>query len=145
MPIDRRKLLRRALLWLAGLLVAAQLVPYGRAHHNPPSVQEPEWDSPATRELARRACFDCHSNQTHWPWYSSLAPVSWLVQRDVDGGRSMLNFTEFQQQQRQARGAADEVRDGGMPPWFYLPMHPNARLSNLERAALVEGLQSTLE
>jgi hypothetical protein len=70
----------------AALLVALiQAVPYGRAHSNPPVVSEPAWDSPRARELAVRACFDCHSNETVWPWYSNIAPVSWLIQSDVAG------------------------------------------------------------
>ena len=87
--------MKRFLMWsLTGLLLllaAAQLVPYGRDHDNPPVVAEPAWGSPATRELARRACFDCHSNETQWPWYSNIAPLSWLIQRDVDEGRDELN------------------------------------------------------
>jgi len=67
---------------LAGgiVFIAMQLVPYGHAHTNPPVTGEPKWDSPQTRELAKRACFDCHSNETDWPWYSNIAPVSWLIQ-----------------------------------------------------------------
>ena len=132
-------------LWFALALGAVQLVPYGRAHDNPPAAGEPEWDSAATRDLARRACFDCHSNQTRWPWYAHVAPVSWLLQRDVHEGRSVLNFTEFEREQPKAALAADEVRARAMPPWFYLPMHSEARLSERERLALVEGLQNTLK
>jgi len=66
---------------LVGLLVVIQFVPYGRAHTNPPVAQEPIWDSPQTRELARRACFDCHSNETMWPWYSNIAPISWIAHK----------------------------------------------------------------
>jgi mono/diheme cytochrome c family protein len=135
----------RYLLWLAVALGAAQLVPYGRAHDNPPVGQEPAWDVAATGDLVHRACFDCHSNQTRWPWYSHLAPASWLVQRDVDEGRSVLNFTQFELEQPRAALAADEVGTGAMPPWFYLPAHPEARLSAAERRALVEGLRNTLK
>jgi hypothetical protein len=63
--------------------VLIQLVPFGRDHTNPVVTAEPRWDSPVTRELADRACFDCHSNETEWPWYAGVAPVSWLVYRDV--------------------------------------------------------------
>ena len=63
---------------LAGLFLAIQFVPYGRDHSNPPVIGEPTWNSPETRALAVRACFDCHSNETVWPWYSNIAPVSWL-------------------------------------------------------------------
>lgn len=78
---------RRIGTWVLGtllvLLLAIQLVPYGRDHTNPPVVAEPAWDSPATRALFVRACADCHSNQTVWPWYSHVAPVAWLVAHDV--------------------------------------------------------------
>jgi hypothetical protein len=132
---------KKILLGTAVLLVAIQLVPYGRAHTNPPVVAEPAWDSPATRELARRACFDCHSNETHWPAYASVAPSSWLVQNDVDGGRAHLNFSEWQQSQRHAKDAADEVRSKDMPPWFYAMLHPPAQLSDADRAHLAAVLE----
>ena len=90
----------RLLLWIVVVAVVAllliQVVPYGRAHSNPRSVKEPEWNSPATRVLAQKACFDCHSNLTEWPWYTSVAPASWLATRDADGGRGVLNFSEWQ-------------------------------------------------
>jgi hypothetical protein len=121
-----------------------QLVPYGRAHTNPPVAAEPEWDSETTRNLAARACYDCHSNQTEWPWYSNVAPVSWLNQWDVDRGRGKLNFSEFDREQRDARKAAREVQEGDMPPWYYLPAHPEAQLSDAEKQALIQGLRATL-
>jgi len=92
----------------------------------------------------QRACFDCHSNETVWPWYSNIAPVSWLVQRDVNGGRRHLNFSEWAIPQRHAKDVAEQVREGEMPPWFYLPMHPNARLTNTEKQALIEGVEKSL-
>jgi hypothetical protein len=91
-----------------------------------------------------RACFDCHSNETVWPWYSNIAPVSWLVQRDVNGGRRHLNFSEWEIPQQHAKDVAEQVREGEMPPWFYLPMHPSARLTSTEKQALVEGVGKSL-
>ncbi len=78
-----------------GLFLLIQAVPYGRNHANSPNRTEPTWDSPTTRQLAVRACYDCHSNETIWPWYSNVAPVSWLVQRDVEEGRDEVNFSEW--------------------------------------------------
>jgi hypothetical protein len=130
--------------WLLIALVAIQLVPFGRSHTNPPATKEFTWDSPATSELAHRACYDCHSNQTTWPWYSSIAPVSWLVQRDVNGGRRHLNFSEWDRPQKHAKDIAGEVREGEMPPWFYLPLHPAAKLSDTEKQALLEGVGKSL-
>jgi Haem-binding domain len=129
-----------------GLLAAVlvQFIPYGRTHTNPPVSGEPAWDSPATAKLVHRACYDCHSNQTAWPWYSNVAPMSWLLHRDVSGGRSHLNFTEWDKPQRHAKDVDDEVTKGDMPPWFYLPMHPAARLSAEEKQALIDGVTKSL-
>jgi hypothetical protein len=140
----RRRLAYGALIAL-GLFLAIQLVPYGRSHTNPPVTQEPKWDSPQTRALAARACFDCHSNLTKWRWYSNIAPASWLVQRDVDGGRSQFNFSEWNKPQDISGGdLAESIRNGSMPPWFYVLPHPSAKLSSAEKNALMRGLLATL-
>jgi len=122
----------------------AQAVPYGPEDVNPPVQAEPQWDSASTRELARRACFDCHSNETEWPVYSKIAPVSWLITRDVYEGRAALNFSEWQGPLEEAGEAADVLREGEMPPRLYTLMHGHARLSEAERAALAQGLAITL-
>ena len=85
------------ILFLVGVLglLLIQLVPYGRDHTNPRVIAEPTWDSAKTRATAVIACFDCHSNETKWPWYSNIAPMSWLVQRDVDEGREHMNLSEW--------------------------------------------------
>lgn len=132
----------RTVLVLAGLFVLLQIVPYGR-QSNPPVVAEPHWDSPGTRELAQRACFDCHSNETIWPAYSRIAPASWLVARDVEKGRAAMNFSEWQRPQKEAHEAAEVVREGEMPMAIYVLMHPSVRLSTAERAALASGLGRT--
>ena len=134
-------------MWVGAALVAvfalAQAVPYGRAHSNPPVTKEPAWNSPTTRALAKDACFDCHSNQTTWPWYSNVAPVSWLVTNDVDGGRGALNFSEWNRPQ-EAGDVVEAVTGGGMPPWYYKLAHPRSRLSSAERAQLARGLAATI-
>jgi hypothetical protein len=127
-----------------GFLLVAQVVPYGRNHRNPPTVAEPRWDSAATRSLAERACFDCHSNQTSWPWYSHVAPMSWLVQSHVDEGRRELNFSEWQPGNTEAREAAETVREREMPPSSYLLLHPEARLTAAEREQLARGLDASI-
>jgi len=129
----------------AGLAIVLliQLVPYGRAHSNPPTTGQPSWDSPETERLARRACFDCHSHETGWPWYASIAPISWRVQSHVDEGRSKLNFSAFDRPQEEAHEAAEAVRNGEMPLWDYVLMHPESRLSAEEKQRLVSGLRAT--
>lgn len=139
--------MKRLLLWsglaIVALVLLIQAIPYGRAHTNPPVQQEPKWDSPRTRELAVRACYDCHSNQTVWPWYSNIAPVSWLIQKDVNEGRATLNFSEWSQPQEAALEAASATQEGEMPPFQYKIIHPKARLSAAETAELVRGFQRT--
>jgi len=134
-------------LWgLAGLLLAfvvIQAIPYGRDHSNPSQQQEPAWDSQQTRALVVDACFDCHSNRTSWAWYSNIAPLSWLIQRDVDNGRETLNFSEWDRPQSEPGEAAEAVQEGEMPPRQYRLLHPKARLSSAERQTLVQGLQAT--
>lgn len=137
-----RRWAKWGLLAAIGGFLLIQLVPYGRAHDNPPVVGEPAWDSPHTRELAVRACFDCHSNETVWPWYSNIAPMSWLLQRDVNQGRDELNFSEWDREQ-DGDDAAETVEDGSMPPRRYLLAHPDARLNDAELAALTAGFTAT--
>ena len=139
----KRVLFASAILIVGGLGVL-QLVPYGRDHSNPPVVMEPAWDRPSTRALAVRACFDCHSNQTVWPWYSHVAPASWLVQNHVDEGREVLNFSEWTRRQEEAKEAAEEVREGEMPPAAYTLVHAHARLNPADRGRLAQGLATTL-
>ena len=127
-----------------GLVLVAQLVPYGRNHSNPPLVAEPAWNSSMTRALAERACFDCHSNQTRWPWYSHVAPMSWFVQNHVDEGREVLNFSDWNRGNSEADEAAKTVREGEMPPRSYLLLHPAARLTDAEREQLARGLDASL-
>jgi mono/diheme cytochrome c family protein len=134
----------RILKWVVLAAILIQLIPYGHTHSNPATIQEPAWDSPETKDLVHRACFDCHSNQTTWPWYSNVAPISWLLQRDVNGGRSHLNFTEWDRPQKHAKDVAEQVKEGEMPPWFYRPMHPGSRLTDAEKQAFREGAEKTL-
>ncbi|HWI19366.1 MAG TPA: heme-binding domain-containing protein, partial [Vicinamibacterales bacterium] len=100
--------------------------------------------SPGTRTLAKQACFDCHSNETEWPPYSRVAPISWLIQRDVSEGRAVLNFSEWQRPQEEASEAAEEVLEGEMPLRIYQLMHAHARLTAADKAQLARGLQQTL-
>ena len=128
---------------IAVLAVLIQALPYGYSA-NPPVVQEPVWDSAETLALARRACFDCHSNETEWPAYAHVAPVSWLIRHDVDEGRAMLNFSEWQRPQEEAGEAPEEVMEGEMPLPTYELMHAHARLSADERQRLAQGLLRTI-
>lgn len=139
----------KVLRWtIAGLLIVfilIQFVPVDRT--NPPV----ETEAPAPtdiRAILRRACYDCHSNETLWPWYSKVAPVSWLIVDDVQKGREALNFSTWnryttQQQVKNLKESWEETAEGEMPPWFYLAAHRDANLSSEERAALRAWALST--
>ena len=137
----RKRIRRWVLAAFACLLVAIQFIPYGRDHTNPPVTVPVVWDSRETESLVRGACFDCHSNETRWPWYSQVAPVSWLVQSDVDEGRTKLNFSEGKL--KELEEVANVVSEGEMPPWFYRPAHREARLSAEQTQALIRGIHAT--
>jgi hypothetical protein len=138
-----KRILRLVLLGLLGVFLLIQFVPYGRDHTNPPVTAEPSWDSPRTRELAAGSCFDCHSNLTEWPWYTNVAPMSWLVQRDVDEGRGILNFTEWDRPQRTDE-IGEVVLEGEMPPIQYTLIHRGSKLSDAEKRELADGLRATI-
>ena len=91
--------------------------------------------------MLKRACYDCHSHETIWPGYSRVAPVSWLLAWDVSEGREELNFSTWNRYSQKKRNKIikeiwEEVEEKEMPPWFYLPLHPEARLSDHDRAVL---------
>jgi mono/diheme cytochrome c family protein len=130
----------------AGLTAFAlmQLVPYRVS--NPKVSAEPKWDSPQTRALAVAACYDCHSNETKTPWYGKIAPVSWWLTNHVEDGRAAVNFSEWDRPQGEgARNLAGSVREGSMPPSYYtwFGLHSGAKLTSVQRAALIAGLTKT--
>ncbi|HEX7555294.1 MAG TPA: heme-binding domain-containing protein [Leptolinea sp.] len=132
--------------WFLGLLGAVVLLT-GIAlfmETNPPVTGEPAWDSPQTRVLAQRACFDCHSNETSWPWYDRMPVGSWIAAFDTIRGRRALNFSEWRVGGR-IREAAESIQGGSMPPGIYTLMHPTAILNAQEKQQLIQGLQNSLK
>ena len=128
----------------AALFLLIQIIPIGPQRTNPPVVAEPKWDSPQTRALAKRACFDCHGNEIKWPWYSRIAPVSWLLANDVLKGRAAFNFSDWHAGDMNSAVMAAQIDSGKMPLPQYLWMHPPARLTDAEKKKLIAGLTSTL-
>lgn len=125
----------------AAVLVAAliQLVP---SHRDNPPVETEIAAAPPVRAVLRRACYDCHSNETVWPWYARVAPVSWLLERDVREGRREVNFSTWnrndaKRQARKWKEIREEIEKGKMPPWSYTAVHGEARLSEADRQALL--------
>ena len=143
-PVRLLKGLVVALAWMVGIVAVMQVIPYGRTHANPPVIKEPTWDSPRTRELAVRACFNCHSNQTRWPWYANVAPLSWVVQFDVETARSVINFSEWNRTYDLALYSGQSIRTGNMPTLKYRMAHPEANLTEQETRDLSRGLDAML-
>jgi hypothetical protein len=136
------KVLKWAVIAAVILFILIQLIPVSRT--NPPVTREVRWNSPETRVLAQRACFDCHSNETVWPWTSNIAPASWLLANHVAEGRSDLNFSEWDRPNSEAEEIPESVLDEEMPPWDYMLMHASARLTEAEKDALAAGLAETV-
>ena len=130
---------------ILGFLVALQLVPIDR--DNPPV----EFDMPAPsaiKSILIRACYDCHSHESGWSWYGHVAPVSWLFAYNVAEARSELNFSTWRAYRPDKRGrllrdVLEEIEEESMPPWEYLLMHGEARLSEQERERLRDWIVAT--
>ncbi|HET7418426.1 MAG TPA: heme-binding domain-containing protein [Solirubrobacterales bacterium] len=135
-----KRMLKRLALGLVALLLVIQVVPYGRSHSNPPVTQAAKWPSGPGQQIAEAGCYDCHSNLTKWRWYSNVAPSSWLVQHDVEDGRAILNFSEWDKPQPDAGELAEKVTSGEMPPLQYKLAHPAARLSSQEEKQLAGAI-----
>lgn len=138
-PDRKRRLprIRSIVLGAVVLLLLIQLVPYGRDYTNPKVKATPDWPSAEVEQLAMESCADCHSNLTKWPKYARVAPGSWLIKRDVDEGRSTLNWSE-------PCGEYEEIREviesGEMPPKQYTIIHRSTKLTDAEKKTLAEGL-----
>jgi hypothetical protein len=133
--MSRLKRIAKGTSILLGLaFVAIQFVPVERTN---PIVETEVPASAQVRAVLRESCYDCHSNESVRPWYSKVAPVSWLVARDVQEAREKLNFSTWNrlssaEQRESLEEVWEEVEEGEMPLWFYLPLHPGARLTEAE-------------
>ena len=142
---------KRVVFALIVLFVFAQLVQPKRT--NPPVVPSRSLEAhvqvpPQVQSILKRACGDCHSSETVWPWYSHVAPISWLVTSDVNEGRNHINFHDWEAQKspeeatKHLASICKEVRDGGMPPFTYRMMHKESRLSSEDINAVCSWSQS---
>jgi heme-binding protein len=139
---------------LPALFLLAGIQLFRPVKTNPPIRSSHEINATAADpEVARvlfRSCNDCHSNRTTWPWYSSVAPVSWLVVSDVNRGRAALNFSEWgayraEAQREHLSEICKEVSEGEMPGFSYTLMHRDAKLSKAEVAAVCRWTQTTAQ
>jgi len=130
------KFAKYALVGLIVLLGGAQFVRPDRA--NPPAARPYPIDDPAVESILRRSCFDCHSNETKWPWYSNVAPMSWQIAHHVDDGRGHMNFSDWNDEKAAKRldEICEEIREGKMPIKGYALLHPDAKLGVADKDTL---------
>jgi hypothetical protein len=123
-------------------IVALVVMQFFRVDQSNPPVTGDLSAPPEIKAILKRACYDCHSNETRWPWYTHFAPASWLMAYDVHEGCNSLNYSNWGKldegiRSRLLRLTQRDVNSGRMPPWFYVyPLHLEARLSAGERSRL---------
>lgn len=149
------KRIKGNIIWivLIAIVVVMQLIPSGL----PEVISENENDlivnsnvPDSVAYLLKNTCYDCHSNETVYPWYSYVAPVSWLVARDTKLGRAELNFSNWESNDKMHKAKylddiIDEVSDGGMPMAIYPLMHPEAKLKKSDRQMIVDWAEEYAE
>jgi hypothetical protein len=146
------RLSRKVLIGVAALgigVIALQVFPiqllaHDLGRYDQPVTNQISWNSADVERLVRQACYDCHSNETRYPFYASIAPISWLINSDVNEGRRALNFSTQSASQIDPEELAETVLEGEMPPAIYLPLHPEANLTADERQTLVQGFYASL-
>lgn len=121
-------------------LIGIQFIPVDRS--NPPVMGEIKAPD-NVKSIFRAACYDCHSNQTKWPWYSKVAPVSWLIEKHVQNGREHLNFSDWEEyddtwKSKKKLDIWEEVNTGKMPMEMYTYLHTNAILSITQKDIIRE-------
>jgi mono/diheme cytochrome c family protein len=143
--MNKRNLVWKVLGAAVVLFLLIQLIPFGHNHTNPPMVSEPNWSSPEARALVKQHCFQCHSNETEWPWYSNIAPGSWLISMDVIAGRGEFNFSDWNNNPGELDEMVGAINEGEMPPIQYWLFHPSSKMNDQQKQELINALQSSMK
>lgn len=138
---------------LALVLLIIQLIPSGLPpveNESPEDIIRSGLVGKEVAPLLKTSCFNCHSNETEFPWYAHIAPASWLIANDVKKGREELNFSKWQEYDSNRMVSklddmATEVGEGHMPKTIYTLMHPSAKLSEEQRALIVAWTEVAME
>jgi hypothetical protein len=138
-----KRILKFAGIAIIVILIGMQFIPL--SHTNPPVTREIKWNAPETKALAERACYACHSNETVWPAYSYVAPISFVVVNHTNEGREGLNFSQWDQPNVDFDEVRENIERGEMPLKDFLLLHPEARLTAAERQQLIAGLEATFQ
>jgi hypothetical protein len=144
--------MKKILKWIVGVLaVGFVLLQFTNPPRtNPPVVSDLMAGNPPPAHVAamlRASCYDCHSSETKWPWYSRVAPMSWLIANDVKEGRENMNFSDWPngnpvRAAKRLEDMSEEIGYGEMPPKKYTAIHADARLTDSERKELTDWLDS---
>jgi hypothetical protein len=147
--------MKKILKWIVGGLVVlfALLQFTNPARTNPPVVHDlmaTNAPPPPVAALLHAACYDCHSHETTWPWYSRVAPMSWLIADDVNEGRQNLNLSDWPvadpvRAAKKLENMSDNIGNSDMPPKKYTAIHANARLTDAQRKELTDWLDAESE
>ena len=141
--MNRKRIFQILAIGILGLLLI-QVIPFGHTRTNPPVVSEPNWPSPQARALVKEHCFQCHSNETDWTWYSNIAPGSWLIAFDVIEGRQRFNFSDWNKKPGELDEMISTIQEGEMPPIQYWIVHPSSRMNAQQKQELIQVLESSL-
>ncbi len=130
----------RAGVALVVVLVGIQFIP---AQQTNPAVMGELSVAPELKTLLKRSCYDCHSNETAWPWYARIAPISWWIGSDVKEGRRELNFSMWNlyppdRKAKKLKETREQIEKGKMPLWYYVIAHPEAKLSASDRELILK-------
>jgi hypothetical protein len=141
-----KKILTAVTMVLLGFLLIAQFITIQRT--NPPSKGDLA-APPKIKTLLRGSCYDCHSNETWWPWYTYIAPLSWWIEHDVERGRQELNFSEWGSYYpatriRKLQWMGRALREENMPPWTYRILHPGAALTRRDLVVLEQWIEAEI-
>ena len=142
-------MLTKRIFQILGVLILVflliQLIPFGHTRTNPPVVSEPDWSSPQARALVKQHCFQCHSNETNWTWYSNIAPGSWLIAYDVIEGRQKFNFSDWNNNPGELDEMIEAIQEGEMPPIQYWIVHPDSRMNAQQKQDLINALKNSIQ
>ena len=138
--------MKKALWIILVIVIVLQVIPSNRpktSFNNPNDLLMNNQIPAEVATMLRNACYDCHSNESHFPWYAYVAPVSYLLNRDIREAREHLNFSEWEglegtKKLKLLGEISDEVGEGEMPMKIYPPLHPKARLSDDDRQKIVD-------
>jgi hypothetical protein len=147
------KIVKYTLAGIAGAMIIIQFIPAplpATKDDNPDDIIQTGLVSSEVANVMKAACYDCHSNQTRYPWYSYVAPVSWLIKHDVEDGREELNFSEWATMPKRRvikklEEIGEMVQEGEMPLRVYKITHHDARLSEAQKNLIIEWAKATSE